>query len=447
MLKRVKELLADAPEDAPVRAAQVGDLVVVSVGFERAEMALAGGKGGGGGALAQDAGYTSALANVHPESLAALYVDVGRLFKNVDQALAAHGGTDGRDKWTRGLNASGLNGIRRIIVTEAFEGREWGTRAFVDAPAPRKGLLTAFDSKPVSDAALNAIPKNATIAGVIRLDVAELFGAARTGVAQFDADAGRQMDQGLEQVRGMIGLDVQKDVLAPLGDEWAYFSDPTTSGKGFLGFTVVNRLRDPKKAETSFVRLQEVVNAVLQQQLADAEVTLAFKETKVDGLTIRYLAVPLVSPAWAIEGGNLYVGLYPQTVAVAAEHVRSTAPSILQNEVFAAARKQLGGERAASIHFMDLPRTAPDAYPGWLVVSRLVGFADLFGIDSPPIVGPPLKTVLANLTPAVTVEWSDDKGWHGRTRQPFPGSQILASDPFAGGGFNMLPALMEMFKK
>jgi hypothetical protein len=131
--------------------------------------------------------------------------------------------------------------------------------------APNGGLNVVLDRRSIQQ-------------GVIRFDLAKLFDAIRTGVAQFDANAGRQIDEVLEQGRGMTGLDLQKDVLAPLGDEWAYYSDPTTGGKGFLGFTIVNRLRDPKKAEASLTRLQEVINAIVQQQLADEKVTIAFKQ-------------------------------------------------------------------------------------------------------------------------------------------------------------------------
>ena len=47
----------------------------------------------------------------------------------------------------------------------------------------------------------------------------------------------------------------------------------------------------------------------------------------------------------------------------------------------------------------------------------------------------------------MTVEWSDDKGWHGRTRVPFPGSTVLTSDPLGGAGFNTLPTIIELFRQ
>ena len=48
----------------------------------------------------------------------------------------------------------------------------------------------------------------------------------------------------------MIGLDVRKDLLAALGDQWAYYVAPELTGRGPLGFVAVNRLKDPKTAAT-----------------------------------------------------------------------------------------------------------------------------------------------------------------------------------------------------
>jgi hypothetical protein len=351
--------------------------------------------------------------------------------------------------WKKGLEASGLGGLKRVILTDGFEGREWGSRAYAEAPGPRKGLLSVLDGAPVTDEMLSVIPRGATVAGVGRFDIGKFVAAIRAGVAEFDPQAGHQVDAALDQVRQRIGLDIERDVLAPLGDQWAYYSDPLTGGKGFAGFTMVNRLKDPAKAEAAFVRLMKLLNDFVAQQLSQTPVKVAFKQTTVKGLTIHYLAVPLVSPAMAIADGNLYVAMFPQTIAVAAEHVRTKSPSILQNESFVAARKQVtGGGNGSGLQFVDLPRTAPDAYPGLLMLSRVVGVGDLFGVDSPAIVGPSLKTIMANVSPTVTVSWADDKGWYAHSRQPFPGSSILMSDPLGGGlgSLQALPAIAEMMK-
>jgi hypothetical protein len=442
MVKHLSALVQRVPKDAPpIRAAQVGgDMVVVSLGFERAEMAVAS----GGKSIAQEAGYRAALANVHKSPVLALYVDFDGIMKQVDGAVSKFAEPPVQAQWKKAFEASGLGGMKRLILTEGFEGADWGSRGYADVPGPRKGLLTMLDGAPLSDEMLSLIPRTSTVAGVGRFDFAKFFGAIRAGVAEFDSGAAQQVDEGLGQVRQMIGLDIERDVLAPLGDEWAYYIDPYTGGKSFAGFTLVNRLRDPKKAETSFVRLMSIVNEFAAQQLKQTPVRIAFKQTTVKGVTIHYLALPLVSPALAVADGNLYVALYPQTVAVAAEHVKTKSPSILQNDAFVAARKQVsGGGNGSSLQFVDIPRTAPDAYPGLLMLSRVVGVGDLFGVDSPAIVGPSMKTLMAHVSPIVTVSWADDKGWYAHSRQPFPFSTMLMSDPM-GGGFNSLATIFQI---
>jgi hypothetical protein len=432
MLKKLKELTAQATKEVPLRAAQVGDLVVVSIGFESAELAVAGGKSGAK-SIAQDEAYRGMLANVHKESLAALYVDFAGVLKQIDKAVETFADPEFVQNWPKVRDICGLAGIKRLIATEAFEGQEWGSRAFVDAPAPRKGLLTVLESKPISKEALQSIPATSTIAGVVRFDFSRLVSVVRKSIGEFDADAGKQVDDAMGDVKQMIGLDVEADILAPLGDEWAYYMDPMSGGKGILGFTVVNRLRDPKKAEESFDQLGQVLNAVAADFLQNKPVKVAIKEATVKGVKIRYIAVPLLSPAWAVADGNLYIGLFPQTVATAVEHVKTNAASIEQNESFAALRKQLGGgEKITSVQWIDLPKTAPDAYPGWMMIGRSVGFGDLFGVDSPAIVGPPFKTLMANLKPTLTVMWADEKGMYSHSRVPFPGASMLSSDPFGG---------------
>jgi prepilin-type processing-associated H-X9-DG protein len=102
--------------------------------------------------------------------------------------------------------------------------------------------------------------------------------------------------------------------------------------------------------------------------------------------------------------------------------------SILDNEGFVALRKRLGGERAVSFQFYDLPRSAPTSYQVWLLASSFAKVGDVLGVDTPPALLPPLGTLIEHLTVAGAVSWVDDRGWHLRAVTPFPGSTMLASE-------------------
>lgn len=247
----------------------------------------------------------------------------------------------------------------------------------------------------------------------------------------------------------MAGVDVEKDFLGSLGAEWAYYNDPSVAGNGIVGTTLVNRLSDPTKFEATASKIEEKLNEFVANQIKEPNVHIKFKHVKFGNVTVHYLATPLVSPSWAVNNGNLYVALYPETVAAAAFFSPGKYPSILQNASFIALHKRAGGAAPQSFAFEDLPRLAPEMYSTWLAVSHVAQIADVLGLSAPVGLLPPLPTLMHHIEPAAQFSWADKDGWHFRGTTPFPGAEALASDPFSGGGIGsaavmtsvLLPAL------
>jgi Protein of unknown function (DUF3352) len=430
LAKQLEDLLqAQGQPPFPVKVVRVGDLVALTVGYDKGEDALAGGPNGPK-ALTTNPNFTKALAQVDKDAVVTGYLDVDGLLTLAGE-LSKTAPQEAQDMYPKVKDALGLEGIHQVIWTQGFDGKQWGTRAFVAAPEPRPGLLGALlAGKPISNDVLKTIPQNATIAAAGRFDLGGFIAAVRTAIGKVHPDAQQQFDQILDQVNQTIGLDVQKDLLANLGDEWAYYADPSVLGKGLMGVTLVNRLKDPAKAEDALTKLEDFINKFAAEQLKQEKITIAFRQSKVGGLNIHYLAIPAITPAWAIADGNLYVGLFPEVVVSAAAQVSGKGKSILDNPAFVSMRDHIAGtNKVSGVSFMDLARLAPDSYPSWLVVSRLVGIGDMMGIRSPIMVLPPLNKLMPYLAPAGQASWSDAEGVHLRAISPFPGSEILGSDP------------------
>jgi len=383
---QVQGLLKQAGEPpVPVRIVRVGDLVALTVGYEKGEDAIAGGAGGGK-ALAGDSDFTAALEQVSKDGVVTGYVNFEKLLALGDQAVAKVAPPDAQQMWPKVKDALGLASMKRVIFSQGFSGKEWETRAFVAAPEPRTGFIGGlFNARPLNDDIYRAIPQNVTMAGAVYFDAAALVSGIKSAAAQVDPNAGQVVDQVLSQVSQTVGIDVEKDFLGTLGDQWAYYVDPSVIGRGLLGITIVNHLKDPAKFEQSLTKLEGFANATIAQQTQKEKITIAFRETSVGGLTVHYLAVPIVSPAWAVQDGNLYWSLYPQVTAAAAAHVAQKGKSLLENSAFTAMRSRLAGGSPSSVQFVDLPQLAPNSYGIWVAISRAAGFGDLFGVQSPPM--------------------------------------------------------------
>jgi prepilin-type processing-associated H-X9-DG protein len=428
LAKQLEQLVGQVPAPFPIKVVKKKDVVALMVGYPDAEAALTDAETK---SLAGDAAFKTTLSRLSvKEPVSAAYIDYQKILGMLDDMIRMSGNAEGAQIWPKVRDQLGLTGLKRIAIASGFDGKDWGTQAFVEAPEPRSGLLKLAGAKPLGQEILVAIPKTATMAGAGRFNVAGLFDLIHKTVESVDANSIKEFDQVLEKLDTDSGVDIQKELLASLGDEWAYYADPTIGGPGLASLTIVNHLKDADKFEQSLSRIEDYAAKQASDQAAGPmPVTISFHTTKVDGMTIHYLGIPFVAPSWVVHDGNVYVALFPQVAVAAARHVSSKGPSILENPGFMQVRTRLGHNQPSSLSFMDLPKTAPQAYGSWLVVARLIGFSDMFGVTSPPLILPELPKLQAHLSPAGGISWADAEGFHARMIEPFPGSTMIASDP------------------
>ncbi|MGD0462682.1 MAG: DUF3352 domain-containing protein [Tepidisphaeraceae bacterium] len=420
IVAQVNQLLQQA-QGNPFTCRAIGTLVVLS-DFTFADQTE--------NPLSKNQDFQAAMGNLGKDPAAAFYVNAAALTNTINDAVQIYGPPRARQIWSQARNALGLAGLKTIAGTAGLDGKNWAVKVDVLAPAPRHGLLAMGDAEPLAPELLKLIPASSTIAGAFSFDLDAMFTRIDRLIQQFAPENAGQVQQALGQVNRILGFDIQKDFLAAMGPQWGYYVDPETVGDGILGTTIVNRPRNPEQLQTSLTTLETMANAMMQQQLQgqDPKMTVEFRQTTIEGATIHFLAIPVLSPSWAIKDGTLYIGCFPQMVVSAMDRP-ADAKSIPDNSDFQAVLQKLNAPQAfSSFGYVDLPKTLPGSYQLCLAISRLyLGMGDLFGAQSPPMIVPPLNKILAEMEPAGAVGWSDDAGFHFRTIEPFPGANGLGS--------------------
>jgi prepilin-type processing-associated H-X9-DG protein len=395
--------------------------------------------------LSQNPDFQAAMGQLGKDPSIAMYVNGPSLVSTIDALINQAAPPQAQQMWPQIRDALGVSGLKAVAATAGFDGKSWSIQTFVNAPAPRKGLLAMGDVPPLSDDLLKLIPASSTIAGAGTCDLNAFFTQIDQAIVQFSPDQGNQFHQILAQVNQTIGFDIQKDFLAALGPQWAYFDDPAIAGDGPLGFAIVNRPRNPDQFQTSMTQLENFFNSIVAQQFHNQhpKITLQFRQASIDGTNVHFLAAPLITPSWAIKDGTLYIGLYPQVVDGAFSRA-ADSQSIRDNPAFQATMQSLQApSQFSSFSFVDLPKTMPGSYQACLALVRLYfGLGDLIDMQSPPMILPPLPKLLAETEPAGAVGWSDDAGYHLKTIEPFPGASVIGSAQGVASGSVGETALM-----
>jgi hypothetical protein len=437
MLEQAKAWIEAAKEqhaDAPLKAEAVDRFVLISIGPVASLSPRLGAESQAATALANKKEFKAALGHVQKDALLTAYISTPGLVKMIDEAVAARPDPQGGDRWNKAKDILNTASIGELIYTGTFQKDSWATHGYVALSGQRTGLLALIDSKPMSDDALKLIPQNATWAGLLRFDFSRLLDEIRAAATRSDENGKKQFDFVLQSANSFLGMDIEKDLFATLSDQWLYYGTASTEKGGPRDLTIINPLKDAAKAQKTLTSLEDFIN----QRLSDrfTEKAPYFAPDKVDGIDVHTMALPngVVAPSWALGDGNLYFSLSAQAVAAAVKQGGGKEKSILDNEDFAALRKQLAVTAPAGFFYNDLPKTAPAVY------ARIVEEADKAAKEHPEkphITLPPFEKIAPYLSPALTFYYADGTGWHADGIEPFPGSSVL------GGGQRMMQALAQ----
>ncbi|MFN3165441.1 MAG: hypothetical protein ACE37H_00085 [Phycisphaeraceae bacterium] len=451
--KLVQMANQNGPEDQPMAfMGNAGDAVFISIGFN-ANQAPAQ-------SLKATARYGTAAKQIDDDGALVVYVDAQEWIKQVDgfvqqqkqQAEQFDRPADPfTELWPTLRDASGLSGVNRLMLSAGIKNKNWHTKLFLDAPAPRTGVLSLVDNKPIKASQLAHVPKSATYLQVFSIDPARVLEVTRDIMAVAEPNAAEQMEEGLKEVSEELGVNMERDIINGLGPVWSVYIDPMIAGNGFASMVMVNELRNPQAVEQALDKLTEKANAAMAEQLDDGPIKVRLLTQEIKGTKIGYLGVPYIAPAWMIHDGKLYVSLFPQGLEMALEHSGKAGDSILANEAFLKTTAKFGDKPYTGLSFTDLPETAADGYGiNLMIVQTFAGFGEMMSGKPSSMRMPPIGKVMPYIEPAGAMTWVADDGLHMHSVEPFPGSALLGpakglestmavSGPLAIG--IMLPAL------
>jgi hypothetical protein len=217
-----------------------------------------------------------------------------------------------RERFMAVLAASGIAKLETVEAVTGMTAEGTAAALWLDFTAAPEGLFAKPETG-IGARQLARIPAEATLAQSWSLDLSKTLAAVLDVVAAADPRAADEFRAGLEQVRAVVGIDLDRHVLQTLGPDWSVVSLPTTGGM-LPNLAIVAGVRDrPTLAQT-----HKAVLGLLRNSMADATTKAVVREVSYRGQTLYCLEVsgpeivfPL-TPTWCLTDDALYVTLSPQ---------------------------------------------------------------------------------------------------------------------------------------
>lgn len=328
-------------------------------------------------------------------------------------------------EFMQGLREAGFVGDQAMSVEMVcgHDSAGCGNTITVHRAGAHAEALGLVKSK-VTDADLAIVPGDSVFAHVAKIEPQASWARVNK---QFGAMP--QFAEVLGHVNGVLGIDVEKDLVSTLGGTSACCMSDTTGGNTLFSAVGFFEIKDPARLAATMDKLSAKANEFLSHQMAEGgpkpgtiamtswvEPSGAAQGVKFTALRFPGLPVPL-EPTLAMADRWLVVGFNPQSCTAAAGHAMSVKASggkggLGANAAFASAT----GDRikdATSVTFIDSASTIRDGYPVLQMLgSALTNFARSPSSSSARQVAqvvPTLAELRAGVKPIVwTTTWSGD---------------------------------------
>jgi hypothetical protein len=213
------------------------------------------------------------------------------------------------------LAATGLAGLETIGGVTGLTEEGFAASLWLGFDGPPKGLFAGPDGH-VDEKALRTVPADAIIAQAWKLDLAKSLKAAIDFASAFDpssAEGARAgVDRATEELRAATGLDLEKDLLEPMGDDWCFFMVP---GGGMMPSVTLEVTIDDRAA---FGRAQDrLVGTAIEA--AGGPATASVRKVSFAGHELHCLKIAGDAPmpftlTWCLKDERLLLTLSPQVM-------------------------------------------------------------------------------------------------------------------------------------
>ncbi len=417
--KKLKSIMV--PFVAMVRYGVVDDVFLVMVGTETPVKVFNAMKGDHP-TVSQDQHYIAAMKKIGTKSRNNL------LLYHIDTATILH---QARAFWSvmsqaetfppmveNAIAAASLDRLKSLTAVLQVDGDRFRQSTFIALP-PEDGRPKWMHQQPVTDKQLKMIPADAVFAKAANFKLVDLYDGIVHVINAVGPMADGPFTNGLAQIEGQLGLRIRDDILAKFDGGWVVYISPDAGGLVITGATMMIQTSEPDAIEGLVTRLIRAID----EEIRDVSITV--RERTHGGHTIRYLAfsgepIP-VAPAWSVHGEYLVLGLYPQIVSAALDHLSANnAKSILDNPDFQRGRKRLPSN-ASSVVYTDTKAIMTDIYRLALPLATMAAAeAQTQGVDLPPDLFPSARVFTAGLYGDVATYSSDADGALITTSGPMP---------------------------
>ncbi len=354
-----------------------------------------------------DAAWSSIPAPDDLDEVLTARIDMAGLQPLAELGRAVSAGTPIAEAMFEAFEQAGLVGDETIIIdyasgysdTHAIERYEIvGASRFVD------GL--GLSAEPLSERELRVIPGDAVMATISRVNWDSF-----EHTLDFYRQIGMPVDEVLDEIEEMTGIDIMDDIIASLGSTAAVYTSDATGGGGLLSGVMLLGVDDADTLGEAHARLLELIHAGLSQdEFASRYVAInAWEDHGHTLFSLQFNGLPVpVEVTWSLTDDWLVMGMTPQSVLAAVAQSEGHGDAGLGHN--RALRDQLPpGRSFTSITWFDAQRLARKGYP----LASMLGSAVANGVRGhgrePGVVTPPFHRLMDDARPIVGVSfWNGD---------------------------------------
>jgi hypothetical protein len=365
------------------------------------------------------------------------------IYFNVKQAVTQFAPLGGPQVKTV-LSSFGLDNVSYLASVTGLDSKGTTTRTLVAIDGRPQGIFRLAAGKPLTAADLAPIPRDATFASAARFDANAAMELFLAQVEKFDPRARREIAQGIGQMEKELSINLQQDLLKPLGDVWCVYNSPAEGGLLITGLTGVVQVKDHDSLELTLVNLIGLFHDRVEGPAAEASKsspnnyayrrTPRIVKTPFAGQVIYHFDVPEggfpMAPAWCLTEHELIVSTFPANIKsylLRGKDFQSlaTVPDVAQ--------ALEGG--AVAVDYSDTRKVAEFVYPllcygGKVIASEL----NREGIPLDASLVPSAAAVFPHLQPSI-----------GVVRQTSAGIEVESRGPMAGMGAGALLPLFGLW--